>query len=116
VSGRSQRIFDPRHDSWPEHFVFASHHLAIIGVTLVGVATEKVLNFNGGGLDGPLVTRHDDIVSGRYPPTVTRWGTTSVAFVDAYLTELAQRDSLSVCTVNARDFPGIANSYATAAL
>lgn len=48
--------------------------------------------------------------------TVTRWGTTSVAFVDAYLTELAQRDSLSVCTVNARDFPGIANSYATAAL
>lgn len=48
--------------------------------------------------------------------TVTRWGTTTIAFVDAYLTKLTQRDGLPVCTVNARDFPGIANAYATAVM
>jgi len=41
--------------------------------------------------------------------TVTRWGTTTI-------TELTQRDGLPVCTVNARDFPGIANAYATAVM
>jgi predicted nucleic acid-binding protein len=36
---------------------------------------------------------------------VTRWATSaSIAFVDAYLTELAQRDAIPVCPANAR-FP-----------
>lgn len=47
--------------------------------------------------------------------TVNRWGASaSIGFVDAYLAELAQRDGLPVCTVNARDFPTTPNSFATA--
>lgn len=48
--------------------------------------------------------------------TVARWAAGTVGFVDAYLAELAQRDGLPVCTVNARDFPTTPNSFATAAL
>lgn len=74
VNGRNQRIFDPRYDYWPEHFVFMSRYLAITAITPIGLggylglATEQILNLNGGGLNGPLVTRYEDIVSGRYPP------------------------------------------------
>lgn len=72
VNNQTQRIFDPRYDYWPEHFVFMSHYLAITAITPLGLATERVLNLNGGGLDGPLVTRHEDIVFGRYPPDWAR--------------------------------------------
>jgi len=48
---------------------------------------------------------------------VTRWAVSaSLAFVDAYLTELAQRDTVPVCSANARDFPLTPNSYVTASL
>ncbi len=47
---------------------------------------------------------------------VTRWAAGTISFADALLTELAQRDSLPVCSVNARDFPITPNSYATAPL
>ena len=48
---------------------------------------------------------------------VTRWAVSaSLAFVDAYLTELAQRDTVPVCSANARDFPMTPNSYVTAVL
>ncbi len=49
-----------------------SHYLAITAITPLGLATERVLNLNGGGLDGPLVTRHEDIVFGRYLPDWAR--------------------------------------------
>jgi predicted nucleic acid-binding protein len=43
---------------------------------------------------------------------VGRWAaSTGLSFVDAYLTELAARDSLPVCSANARDFPATPNSY-----
>jgi predicted nucleic acid-binding protein len=48
--------------------------------------------------------------------TVGRWAAGRLSFIDALLTELAQRDGRPVCTVNARDFPTTPNSYATVAL
>ncbi|HVA92107.1 MAG TPA: PIN domain-containing protein [Chloroflexota bacterium] len=40
-----------------------------------------------------------------------RWATGTVSFVDAYLTELALRDELPVCSANRRDFLDVDNSY-----
>jgi len=72
VHGQSQCLFDPRHDYWPDHFVFVSHYLFIAGVTPVGLATEQALGLNRGGLGGPLGTRHEAILDGRYPPEWAR--------------------------------------------
>jgi hypothetical protein len=72
VERRAQRLFDPRYDVWPDHFVFMRNYLIIAGITPVGLATERVLKFNGGGIDGPLATRYDDIVTNRYPPDWAR--------------------------------------------
>ncbi|HZS92011.1 MAG TPA: PIN domain-containing protein [Chloroflexota bacterium] len=47
---------------------------------------------------------------------VDRWGNGTMGFVDAYLTELAGRDGIPICSVSARDFPATPNSYATATL
>ncbi len=72
VQGRVQRLFDPRHDDdiWSHHFVFMHQYLYVIGVTPLGLATERALHLNEGKLGGPLATRHDSILNGRYPP---RW-------------------------------------------
>lgn len=72
IRGQDQRLFDPRHDSWPEHFAFMNNYLFIAGISLVGLATEQILNLNGGGLSGPLGTRHDGIMDGYYPPEWAR--------------------------------------------
>ena len=65
-------------------------------------------------LDNPNIQAEDKPM---LVAAVTRWAmSASVAFVDAYLTELAQRDTIPVCSANARDFPNTANSYVTAAL
>jgi hypothetical protein len=72
VERRAQRLFDPRYDVWPDHFVCMRHYLIIAGITPIGLATERVLKFNGGGIDGPLATRYDDIVTNRYPPDWAR--------------------------------------------
>lgn len=45
---------------------------------------------------------------------VERWAAGAMSFVDALLAELAQRDGVPVCSVNARDFPTTPNSYTTA--
>jgi hypothetical protein len=68
----STTSFRPRHDYWPDHFVFVSHYLFIAGVTPVGLATEQALGLNHGGLGGPLGTRHEAILDGRYPPEWAR--------------------------------------------
>lgn len=48
---------------------------------------------------------------------ISRWAASmTIGFVDAGLAELALRDGLPVCSVNARDFPVTPNSYATAVL
>jgi len=68
IGGQSQRLFDPRRDTWQEHFTFMHQYLFVIGVTPIGQATERVLAPNRPGLNGPLGTRHDAIVEGHYPP------------------------------------------------
>ncbi|MBI4491962.1 MAG: HNH endonuclease [Chloroflexi bacterium] len=68
IASRTYRLFDPRYDSWSEHFVFAHNCLFIVGITGIGRATEQALGLNTPGLDGPLGTRHDAILVGRYPP------------------------------------------------
>ncbi len=66
------RLFDPRHDHWPEHFVFmdGSRHPIIAGASPEGRATELALDMNAGGHRGLLRTRHVAIVERSYPP---RW-------------------------------------------
>lgn len=70
------RFFDPRSDRWPDHFVFpaATGHIAILGVTLVGRVTAGPggLDFNAGGAEVFLVTRHLVIRQGEYPPAWAR--------------------------------------------
>jgi 5-methylcytosine-specific restriction endonuclease McrA len=68
----SVRIFDPRRDHWPDHFAFVNHYLFIVGLTPIGMATQRLLDFNAGELNGPLGTRHDSIVAGIYPPSWLR--------------------------------------------
>jgi hypothetical protein len=63
-----QRLFDPRLDRWEDHFVLLHEFLFIVGVSEIGKATERALGFNDSRLYGPLGTRHDAIVVGRYPP------------------------------------------------
>jgi hypothetical protein len=76
VLGRSRqgyaRLFDPRRDNWPDHFVFFHEYLVINGVSLSGRATESVLKLNDARLGGPVGPRHVNILAGRYPPIWAR--------------------------------------------
>jgi hypothetical protein len=44
VTGNIERLFDPRHQEWSEHFLF--HGPVIVGLTPVGRATVDVLKMN----------------------------------------------------------------------
>jgi len=68
IGTQALRLFDPRGDRWAEHFTFANSYLLIVGLTPIGVATQRALGLNSGELSGPLGTRHDAILDGRYPP------------------------------------------------
>jgi hypothetical protein len=69
---RFYRLFDPRRDRWSNHFVFAHNYLFIVGLPGIGQATEQALGFNDPRLGGPLGTRHDAVLVGRYPPPWAR--------------------------------------------
>ncbi len=75
AQGRT-RFFDPRHDRWPRHFMFppATGYIVIAGATPMGHASAgpSGLDFNAGGLEGSLVTRHLAIQAGAYPPLWAR--------------------------------------------
>lgn len=68
VGRNTYRLFDPRLDHWEEHFVFLHNYLLIVGESHIGEATERALQFNDSRINGPLGTRHDAILVGRYPP------------------------------------------------
>jgi hypothetical protein len=72
VGRRSYRLFDPRHDSWVEHFGFVHRYLFVVGLTMIGNATINALQMNDARLDGPLGPRHEAILHGRYPPAWAR--------------------------------------------
>jgi hypothetical protein len=44
VSGEIQRLFDPRHQEWSEHFKFQGP--MIVGLSAIGRATVELLNLN----------------------------------------------------------------------
>ena len=64
----------------------------------------SILNTPGVRLEDPPTLR----------ATLARWANGSVGFVDAYLTELAQRDGTPICSANQRDFAEVNNSYINA--
>lgn len=70
--GIVSRLYDPRMDVWPDHFVFLHTYIFIRGVSPIGLATEQALGFNDARPDGPLGTRHDAILLGVYPPDWAR--------------------------------------------
>ena len=72
VGRRTVRLFDPRRDRWPEHFVFVHNYLFIVGLPGIGQATEQAHRFNDPRLGGPLGTRHDANLVGRHPPPWAR--------------------------------------------
>jgi len=69
---RPHPLFDPRYDGWQSHFGFRRAYVTIHGHTLIGIVTERLLDFSGGGGDGPLATRHEDIGTDHYPPPWAR--------------------------------------------
>ncbi|NJL46071.1 MAG: HNH endonuclease [Leptolyngbyaceae cyanobacterium SM2_3_12] len=46
LTNQSVHLFHPRHQSWPEHFVWANEGLKIIGMTSTGRATVEILKLN----------------------------------------------------------------------
>lgn len=78
MSGRRRfRLFDPRRDRWSDHFFYLHRHLLIAGLPGIGKATERALQFNDARPEGPIGTRHEAIVAGRYPPAWARGWTAS---------------------------------------
>src|SRR4051812_36011879 len=79
VTGRadrgSVRLFHPRLDRWEDHFLLTNGYLRIDGLTDIGKATERVLDFNNSRGNGPIMARHKAILDGIYPPPWARdWG------------------------------------------
>jgi len=72
--GRTRiRLFNPRRDRWPRHFLLVRHYLFIKPLTPIGEATEHALGFNQPRLYGSLSTRHILIATGGdYPPPFAR--------------------------------------------
>ena len=69
IGGQLHRLFDPRTDRWPEHFIFIHEYLHIVGLTAVGQATVEALGINRAQpLYGPLAIRHLRRLRGQYPP------------------------------------------------
>lgn len=69
AAGNWQRLFDPRHDIWPDHFRLSPSGLLIVPLTPIGAATRAVLKLNGTEAD-PYVLELRALLIGRgaYPP------------------------------------------------
>jgi len=73
------RLFDPRHDRWPEQFYYRDDFLLIYGRDGIGWTTVHALGLNEGpaGLSGslntPLATRIVAMRHGLYPPRWARY-------------------------------------------
>jgi len=72
IGGRAYSLFHPRRDTWDEHFVLTDRSLLILGLTVIGEVTERLLRFNDSRPNGPLAVRHAAIVDGIYPPAWAR--------------------------------------------
>jgi hypothetical protein len=65
LSGETVPLFDPRRQSWNEHFAWTSSGDLIVGLTRTGRATVAALNLNRPAL---LLTRQTWIAVGLHPP------------------------------------------------
>jgi hypothetical protein len=67
------RLFDPRRDTWSEHFTFLNHYLFIVGITPVGVATQRALGFNAGEIGEHARLARAPAAGPMAPHVVTSW-------------------------------------------
>jgi HNH endonuclease len=64
-SGSELPLFNPRSDSWQEHFIWSANGLSIIGLTATGRATVAALALNRERI---IKIRAADREIGRHPP------------------------------------------------
>jgi hypothetical protein len=68
-SGGMVLLFNPRHDSWSQHFAWSPDGIRIVGQTPTGRATVVVLDLNDDRHDGiVLAVRLRDLQYGHHPP------------------------------------------------
>jgi hypothetical protein len=62
-------LFNPRQDSWKEHFAWAADRIRIVGQTPTGRATVALLDLNDAQHDGIVLgVRQRDVEDGYHPP------------------------------------------------
>ncbi|NJO42730.1 MAG: HNH endonuclease [Cyanobacteria bacterium CRU_2_1] len=64
-SGETVSLFNPRQDSWREHFVWSADKCQVLGLTATGRATIAVLNLNRERI---IHIRAADLEVERHPP------------------------------------------------
>ncbi len=64
-SGEIVPLFNPRQDSWKEHFIWSADKLQVIGLTEIGQATIATLDLNRERI---IHIRAADLEIGRHPP------------------------------------------------
>lgn len=73
IACQQHRLFNPRVDHWPDHFIFVHEYLQIVGLTPIGQITVKILGFNRSEpMYGPLAIRHMRHLRGQFPPAWAR--------------------------------------------
>ena len=58
-------LFNPRQDSWAEHFLWTADRLRVVGLTPVGRATVQALDMNRVRI---IAIRGEDVLVNRHPP------------------------------------------------
>lgn len=62
-------LFNPRQDSWSQHFVWSADRIRVVGRTPTGRATVVLLDLNDARHDGiVLAVRQRDLEDGYHPP------------------------------------------------
>jgi hypothetical protein len=50
LSGKTERLFDPRKDEWNKHFTWTEDYTIVVGITPIGRVTIDTLKMNRPGL------------------------------------------------------------------
>lgn len=62
-------LFDPRRQTWEQHFAWSANRIQIVGVTPIGRATVELLDMNDDRHDGVILRiRQRDLEDGFHPP------------------------------------------------
>ena len=62
-------LFNPRQDSWSQHFAWAADRIHLVGRTPTGRATVTLLDLNDARHEGVvLAVRQRDLEDGYHPP------------------------------------------------